>query len=138
MKFERKLEMRIITYPLKAKEELFRRSYFEELKNYLEKETQIGPVIDSINKANMFKALEIGREGFSSFSNRELVGSIMIKKSGFIIYNWHFSGTGMKKPLIQLYYMSTYFLGYLNLIFKFYRKIDYDGEFILIFTVTSS
>ncbi len=132
----RDLEMRIIAYPLFPRENLFETNQFSDLKKNLENNASRGPIIDSISPAIIFNQLNVEQNGFYSISSREFIGSIIIKKNGFIIFNVHFDKhIENKRGLLQPYYMAAYFLGFLDLLFFFFKAIEYDREVQLEFNV---
>ena len=132
----RDLEMRILVYPLFPKETFVTRNEYDEMKRKLERNTSRGLYIDSISPAHIFNGLNVDQNGFYSISNHDLVGSIIIRKNGIIIYNLHFSKeSSNKRELLQTYYMAAYLLGLLELLLFFYNEIKYDGEIKLIFDV---
>lgn len=132
----RDLEMRILAYPFLPRDELFGRTQFEDLKRSLERNVSRGLMIDSISRAVIFNRLGVDQNGFYSISNRECVGSIIIKKNGFLIYNLHFNkDNANQRDLLQTYYMAAYFLGFLDLLLFFFEEIEYEGDVRLIFDV---
>jgi len=132
----RDLEMRILAYPLVPRENLFETNQFRDIKRKLERNTSRGPMIDSISPAIIFDQLNVEQNGFYSISSREYVGSIIIKKNGFIIFNLHYNkGVGDQRELLQTYYMAAYFLGFLDFLLFFFKEIEYDGEVKVIFNV---
>lgn len=136
MDFKRDLEMRISVYPLLPKENLIQSEQFSELKRKLEQNVSRGLIIDSISPAIIFDALSVDQNGFYSFSNRELYGSVIIRKNGFIIYNLHYNKEhSNQREVLQTYYMAAYFLGFLELLTFFYSYVNYIGELKIIYDV---
>ena len=132
----RDLEMRILVYPLVSKENLFERNQFSNLKRKLEMNVSRGLMIDSIDPAIIFDRLTVEQNGFYSISIQENVGSIILRKNGFIIYNLHYNkDKANQRELLQHYYMSAYFFGFLELLFFFFNEIKYEGELKLIFNI---
>lgn len=132
----RDLEMRILAYPILPKENFIVMDQISELKRNLERNVSRGLMIDSISPAVIFNQLEVDQNGFYSISNREYVGSIIIRKNGFIIYNLHYNKDNTtQRELLQTYYMAAYFLGFLELLLFFFNEIKYEGDIKLIFNV---
>jgi hypothetical protein len=132
----RDLDMRIVVYPLLAKENLIKTNIFSELKEKLERNVSRGLRIDSISPAVIFNRLDVDQKGFYSISSQDLVGSIIIRKNGFIIYNFHYNKIESRpRNLLPIYYMTAYFLGFLELISFLYKEINYSSKLKLVFDV---
>lgn len=132
----RDFEMRILTYPLFPRENLFNREQFPDLKDKLERNVSRGLMIDSISPAIIFNELDVDQNGFYSISRRDLFGNVIIKKNGFIIYNFHYNKEDSNpRELLPTYYMAAYFLGLLELLLFFYNEVEYEGELNLFFNI---
>lgn len=130
------LDMRIKVLPIKIKDLLFDKTQYEELKKYLERNASRGPYIDSISQAPIFGELSISREYLTYISDKPMIGSIIIKNNGAIIYNWRFSQSSRNNQnWLQDYYMCAYFLGFLDFLFKLYDYINYSGSIEIIFEI---
>lgn len=130
------IDMRIIVLPLKIGGKLFDKTHYKDLKKYLERNASKGPYIDSISQAPIFGELTISREYLSHISNNPMIGSIIIKNNGSIIYNWRYSESSRKKQnWIQDYYMCAYFLGFLDFLSKLYNYINFSDSTEIIFEI---
>ena len=129
------LGMRIIVYPLLNKGGLFKIPQISELKDYLEIETKNGPPFDSF-PTQIFNNLSVTREGLQYISSSSLIGSILIQRKGLVLYDWRY---GLKKDpdneTLPVHFMSTYVLGFLYFISKFFNKLKYLGAIKIIFRV---
>ncbi|HEC37312.1 hypothetical protein LCGC14_0474000 [marine sediment metagenome] len=129
------LNMRIIAYPLFNTGGLFKIPQIPELKDYLELETKNGPPIDSF-PTQIFNNLSVTREGLQYISSSSLVGSILIQREGMVLYDWRY---GLKKDqyneTLPVHFMSTYVLGFLHFLSKFFNKLKYLREIRIIFSV---
>jgi len=129
------LNMRIIAYPLLNTGELFKISQISELKDYLEIENKIGPLIDSF-PTQIFNNLSVTREGLQYISSSSFIGSILIQREGLVLYDWRY---GLKKDpdneTLPVQFMSAYVLGFLYFLSKFFNKLKYLGAIKIIFNV---
>jgi len=134
-KVKSELNMRIMAYPLLNTEELFNISKIPELKKYLEKETKNGPSFESF-PTEIFNNLNVTREGFQYISSSKFIGSILIQREGFVLYDWRY---GLKKDpnneTLPVQFMSAYVLGFIYFLSKFFNKLKYLGEIKIIFNV---
>ncbi len=131
------LDMRIIAYPLLNTGELFKISQISELKKYLETETKNGPPFESF-PTDIFNNLNVTREGLQYISSSKFIGSILIQRDGLILYDWRY---GLKKDpyneTLPVQFMSTYVLGFLYFLSKFFNKLKYLGEIKITFRVSN-
>ncbi len=124
-KFEKKvglhdLDIRILSYPMEHKENFY--DITEELRYFLERNIPVAPTtLNRIFEPN----LEISRRGLYHISTYSLMGgSILIKKDGMIIYNWHRNQRTENRPrLLPKISIIAYSLGFLDFFISFIQGL---------------
>ncbi|MHA1327567.1 MAG: hypothetical protein ACTSRH_09620 [Promethearchaeota archaeon] len=117
---------------------LIKRSLFKndlnKLKEFLQN-IRFGPMLDSIDQSELFKELSISRNFLYHCSKENMIGSLVINEKGFILYNWKYTNAENGDNILPTYYLSLYSLAFLNFIYEFYKKVEYNYSFRLIFDI---
>ncbi len=142
------LEMRIYVCPIDYRSQMF--GIDESIRQDFINNSSRGPLINGRYHAEVFKDLNVNRDGYFYINNHPIGGNIFIRKDGIILYSWDYRDiakkilkrpidnkdfslyTGLLLPFVE---MVGFFIAFLNFIHYFSRRLTYKDNYLLIFKV---